>query len=161
MSKPKGRVSVKRDQQKGAAGRTLAADGRSRATVPHLSESSSTLRPACATYRVGAESGAKLSPSGARGRRRCVAGCDTPGRHDVCRRGGRRLWTRAEEAVLRARYPHERTATIADVSRVIVDSAKVEVNFLKVTGALHSTGFLPDADEEQPKPQLAAGGRGR
>jgi hypothetical protein len=47
------------------------------------------------------------------GRRRCTAGCDVRRRHDVCLRAGKRLWTRAEEAVLRARYPHERTATIA------------------------------------------------
>lgn len=41
----------------------------------------------------------------------------------------------------------ERAKTIADVGRVIVDSAKVEVQFLQVTGAIKSTGFLPDADE--------------
>lgn len=57
-----------------------------------------------------------------------------------------------------------RARAIADVSRVIVDSAKVEVDFLKVTGGLRSTGFLPeDAGEEtpRPKPKLAAGGGGR
>lgn len=49
-----------------------------------------------------------------------------------------------------------RAKAIADVARVIVESAKVEVGFLKVTGALKSTGFLPDADEEQRKPMRLA-----
>jgi hypothetical protein len=55
----------------------------------------------------------------------------------------------------------DRARAIADVSRVIVDSAKVEVTFLKVTGALRSTDFIPDGDAERPVPQLAAGGGGR
>lgn len=37
-----------------------------------------------------------------------------------------------------------RAKTIADVARVIVESAKVEVEFLKATGAAQSTGFIPD-----------------
>lgn len=49
----------------------------------------------------------------------------------------------------------DRARAIADVARVLVDSAKVEVDFLKVTGAIESTGFLPDADE-QPKPRTLA-----
>ena len=53
-----------------------------------------------------------------------------------------------------------RARAIADVSRVIVDSAKVEVDFLKVTGALRSTDFLP-VEEEAPKPKLTAGAGGR
>jgi hypothetical protein len=55
----------------------------------------------------------------------------------------------------------DRARAIADVSRVIVDSAKVEVDFLKVTGALRSTGFLPTEVEEEtprPKPKLTRGG---
>ncbi len=53
----------------------------------------------------------------------------------------------------------DRARTIADVARVIVDSAKVEVQFLHVTGALRSTGFIPvEAEDERPKPKLAAGG---
>ena len=39
-----------------------------------------------------------------------------------------------------------RAHAIADVARVIVDSAKVEVNFLNVTGLARSTDFLPDGD---------------
>ena len=40
-----------------------------------------------------------------------------------------------------------RARAVADVAKVIVESAKVEVSFLKVTGALRSTGFLPDGTE--------------
>jgi hypothetical protein len=50
----------------------------------------------------------------------------------------------------------DRARAIADVSRVIVDSAKVEVAFLKVTGALRCTDFLPEEDEA-PRPKLTAG----
>ena len=44
----------------------------------------------------------------------------------------------------------ERARAVADVAKVIVESAKVEVDFLKVTGAIRSTDFLPDG-VEQPK----------
>lgn len=44
----------------------------------------------------------------------------------------------------------DRARAVADVARVLVESAKIEVDFLKVTGALKSTGFLPDADEQAP-----------
>ena len=51
-----------------------------------------------------------------------------------------------------------RARAIADVARVIVESSKVEVNFLQVTGALRSTDFLPvDLEEEKTlrsKPKL-------
>ena len=51
----------------------------------------------------------------------------------------------------------DRARAVADVARVIVESAKVEVDFLKVTGATKSTGFLPDGEELPPaRPQLAA-----
>jgi len=42
-----------------------------------------------------------------------------------------------------------RARAIADVARVIVESAKVEVNFLQVTGAIRSTDFLPVEVEEE------------
>lgn len=46
----------------------------------------------------------------------------------------------------------DRARTVADVARVLIDSAKVEVEFLKVTGGVNSTGFLPDGDQgEVPK----------
>lgn len=44
----------------------------------------------------------------------------------------------------------DRAKAIADVARVIVDSAKVEVNFLEVTSGMRGTGFLPDGEVEQP-----------
>lgn len=53
-----------------------------------------------------------------------------------------------------------RAKAIADVAKVLVESAKVEVDFLKVTGAMKSTSFLPTEEEATPaRPQLAAGGR--
>lgn len=61
----------------------------------------------------------------------------------------------------------DRARAVAEVAKVIVESAKVEVNFLKVTGAIRSTNFLPmDGDEQPaaPRAQLAAVGgirRGR
>lgn len=56
----------------------------------------------------------------------------------------------------------DRARAVADVSRVIVDTAKVEVEFLKVTGAIRSTEFLPDgleAGQEKPTPLLRVGGQ--
>lgn len=40
----------------------------------------------------------------------------------------------------------DRARAVADVARVIVESAKVEVAFLEATGALKSTDFLPVDD---------------
>ena len=42
----------------------------------------------------------------------------------------------------------DRAQAVADVARVIVDSAKVEVAFLKVTGERKSTDFLPTEDDD-------------
>lgn len=47
----------------------------------------------------------------------------------------------------------DRARAIADVARVVVDSAKVEVAFLQTTGALRSTGFMPAVEEEMPRPK--------
>lgn len=38
----------------------------------------------------------------------------------------------------------DRAKAIADVARVIVDSAKVEVQMLEVTGTQSATGFIPE-----------------
>ena len=38
----------------------------------------------------------------------------------------------------------DRAKAIADVARVIVDSAKVEVQMLEATGASSGTGFIPE-----------------
>lgn len=42
----------------------------------------------------------------------------------------------------------ERAREIANVARVLVESAKVEVEFVKVTGAVRSTDFLPVEEDE-------------
>jgi hypothetical protein len=50
-----------------------------------------------------------------------------------------------------------RAKAVADVARVIVESAKIEVDFLKVTGALRGTDFLPNGEEgTEPKKLPAA-----
>jgi hypothetical protein len=41
----------------------------------------------------------------------------------------------------------DRAQAVAEVAKVIVESAKVEVSFLKVTGATQSTAFLPVPEE--------------
>lgn len=40
-----------------------------------------------------------------------------------------------------------RALAIADVAKVLVESAKVEVSFLKATGAIKSTDFMPAAED--------------
>jgi hypothetical protein len=44
----------------------------------------------------------------------------------------------------------DRARAVADVAKVLVDSAKVEVEFLKATGAARSMGFFPDDDVATP-----------
>lgn len=53
----------------------------------------------------------------------------------------------------------DRAKAVADVAKVIVDSAKVEVDFLKVTGASHSTNFLPAPTIPPARPQNGHGAR--
>lgn len=56
----------------------------------------------------------------------------------------------------------ERAKAVADVARVIVDSAKAEVQFIQATGKVtEGTGFipLPDAPVVPARPRLASGGR--
>lgn len=38
----------------------------------------------------------------------------------------------------------DRAKAVADVAQVIVNSAKIEVDFIKVTGRDQGTGFIPD-----------------
>ena len=53
----------------------------------------------------------------------------------------------------------DRARAIAEVGRVIVDSAKVEVQFMEAIGG-SGTGFIPNTDRETPPaPKLIAGGR--
>jgi hypothetical protein len=47
----------------------------------------------------------------------------------------------------------ERAKAVAEVAGKIIDSAKVEVAFLKVTGASSGTGFIPE--ERQLRPAAA------
>jgi hypothetical protein len=45
----------------------------------------------------------------------------------------------------------DRAREIANVAKVIVDSARAEVDFLRVTGGIHGSGFIPiDAPESVP-----------
>lgn len=49
----------------------------------------------------------------------------------------------------------DRAKTIAKVADTIIDSAKVEVDFLRVTGGIAGSGFIPDElDEGEVKPKL-------
>lgn len=50
----------------------------------------------------------------------------------------------------------DRARAVADVAKVLVDSAKVEVDFLRVTGALNSTGFLPNPQAVPTERRLTA-----
>jgi hypothetical protein len=49
-----------------------------------------------------------------------------------------------------------RAQAVADVARVIVDSAKVEVQFIRATGTAASTGFLPEEPVQPQRPVLRA-----
>lgn len=65
-----------------------------------------------------------------------------------------RRWAKEELKILRARFPHEQTARIAkavaEVAKVIVESAKAETDHLRVTGSKRGSGFIPSEE----KPQL-------
>lgn len=45
----------------------------------------------------------------------------------------------------------DRAKTIADVAQVVINSAKVEVDFCKATGKLSGSGFMPIAALEPPE----------
>lgn len=49
-----------------------------------------------------------------------------------------------------------RAKAIADVAKVIVESAKVEVDFVRATNGLSGTGFIPD-DIAPPERRLTTG----
>lgn len=44
----------------------------------------------------------------------------------------------------------ERAKMIAEVAQVIVNSAKIEVDFIKATGRSMGTGFIPEERQLQP-----------
>lgn len=52
----------------------------------------------------------------------------------------------------------ERAKAIADVARVLVDTAKVEVAFLQAVGGIAGTGFMP-AEETRALPGRVNGTR--
>lgn len=45
----------------------------------------------------------------------------------------------------------ERAKTVADVAQVIINSAKVEVEFIKQCGEAKATGFIPSAGGAAPR----------
>ena len=49
----------------------------------------------------------------------------------------------------------ERAKAISDVSQTIINSAKVEIDFLKVVGGSRGTNFIPHGSEEKPEPMPA------
>lgn len=51
----------------------------------------------------------------------------------------------------------DRARAVAEVSREIINSAKVEVDFLKVTGATAGTDFIPPAIPKPGEPRLVKG----
>jgi hypothetical protein len=53
----------------------------------------------------------------------------------------------------------DRAKAIADVSRTIIESAKVQVAFMEVTGAGDTTGFIP-AERQIPASGTAASPQG-
>lgn len=56
--------------------------------------------------------------------------------------------------------PIERAKAIADVAQVVINSAKVEVDFLKATDSVSGTGFIPDDSRviEGQRPNLRIAG---
>jgi hypothetical protein len=52
----------------------------------------------------------------------------------------------------------ERAKAIAEVAQVVINSAKVEVEFMKATGAAKSTGFLPEEEEPVRQKRIGNGG---
>jgi len=55
----------------------------------------------------------------------------------------------------------DRAKAVAEVSKVIIDSAKVEVDFCRVTGATSASGFLPEAKIEPRGPRALGAGKDR
>ena len=48
----------------------------------------------------------------------------------------------------------DRARAVADVAKVIVESAKTEVKFMAVTGAEQGTGFIPRDEQERTQQGL-------
>jgi len=54
-----------------------------------------------------------------------------------------------------------RAKSVADVARVVIESAKVEVDFARVTGNTLVSGFLPEGEKPVPGPRRLGAGRAR
>jgi hypothetical protein len=52
----------------------------------------------------------------------------------------------------------DRAKAVAEVSQTLINSAKVEVDFLKATGAVTGSGFIP---EEPRRPAIGRDSEGR
>lgn len=50
------------------------------------------------------------------------------------------------------KMPLDRAKAIQDVAQVLVNTAKAEVDYLKVTKRTSGTGFIPGLTLERPKP---------
>ena len=50
----------------------------------------------------------------------------------------------------------DRARAVAGVAQAVINSAKVECDYLRVTGSARGTGFIPDATEDN-RPKLVKG----
>lgn len=48
----------------------------------------------------------------------------------------------------------KRAKTISDVAQTVINSAKVEVEYLATTGAIEGSGFIPETPRDIPRPAL-------
>lgn len=53
----------------------------------------------------------------------------------------------------------ERARAVAEVAQTIINSAKVEVDYLRAVGGSVGSGFMPELGEENPKPRRIVAGR--
>jgi hypothetical protein len=53
--------------------------------------------------------------------------------------------------------PLDRAKAIADVAQVIINSAKVEVDFMRAVDASKGTGFIPQDEHVPQRPRLIKG----
>ncbi|MEJ1487195.1 MAG: hypothetical protein RPU72_02375 [Candidatus Sedimenticola sp. (ex Thyasira tokunagai)] len=50
----------------------------------------------------------------------------------------------------------DRAKAISDVAQTMINSAKVEVEYMKTTGAIKGSGFIPDAPRQPAIPHRPA-----
>jgi len=51
----------------------------------------------------------------------------------------------------------DKAKTVAELSKVVVESAKVEVDFMKAGGLVEGTGFIPEKVPAPGQPRLVKG----